>query len=798
MTGYYPSTDKEGGDFLLLVVKRSYDINLVEAKCEVCAEQDEVNFGDVYHGDEDPFKSSIKYESDVAPWKVKKDVIFVGKAYAPKGKKKKTWDVTLQVGGHKRKLRVFGPRTVSYVPAQENKKTKKLEPQPPIIGEPEAVAEVELTYENAYGGFATYYPEDPKIFRKAVRKEKKKAKKREEKEEAKKQAELDAIEDEKEREAAKAEAKKQEEARKSWFYHGMKKLSDAPDVEFEVELGSRKLKGSDGTQVLDLAEIAEAEKREAEEDAARLAEEKAALELLDGKSETGALIVDADELAKMAAEDAEEAAEDRAAYEAQRALEGDASERGTRVINLADMGDEITHDDSWIIEQKEEREEFYESLGLDPDTEVEWQEGDFPRIPCPTNFVGKGFALRNCEESLEGLQMPLVEDPKKLLKPEDLPIDPATLHLPTLPQPAGFGVVSRAWVPRSYMAGLTPNEIEEAQHKMDKMLVEDWDPEDEDDQQVIDALMNKEPTELNPLYYNAAVPAWQLDHIDGDEDVHLTNLDESGKTFFKLPDSRPFVRFDRGEGWEKVPVDLDTLIIDREAAKVLMLWRGAVQLRSGSVDEMDDYPHVDIDIQDMSMIEFRDREHDEQIAEALKDKGEALVLGEDEVSADEDAAFDDKIKQAATGMHGVYEEKASEQREKRAHDGALVDLQGGEDVIMSDDAWIGETQDAQLTEEEHKAKELERDEKKRIQAKKEPLKKKREDDERKKKEAEEEEAKKQKGKNNKKEAPPADDDDDEDDLDDDEPEAEVEPEPKKKAAPKKKKKPAPKKKPKKK
>ena len=777
MTGYYPVTDEKGDEVLLLIVKRTYDVDFVEAKCAVAEKQDDVELGDVYNGDEDPFKSSVKYESDVmSPIKLKKDIVFNGKAYPPGKKPSKTWDVSLQVGKYRRALRVFGPRTVTWVPPVEKKEKSEesggkkklvLEHQPPIISDPEPIEVVDLTYENAYGGFATYYPEHPDAYRKAVRKAKKKQKKKE-KEEKQAAEDKQAAQEEKKKEKAAEEARKKEEAaKKAIFYDGVSDIEDAPDVELEVELGSTKKKAADGTMVLDLAELAEVEEREAAEAAAERADAELAKISKEARHQAtdGALLADEEELAKLAAEMTDEALEEQTAYQKKARQEGVPADGATRAIDLADMGDEVMADDDWVEEQRQERADFYESLGLDPDEEIEWMDGEFPRIPCPTNYLGKGFALRNCKESLDGLEMPLIEDPNRLLQPEDLPIDPATLHLPTLPIPAGFGFYARPWVPRAYLAGLTPDEIEEAQHKLDQDLTE-LDPDDPDDEQVIRALIDREAQELDPLYYNGAHPGWQVDELWGDEEIYLDNLTENGKSFFKLPGVKPYVRFDRGEGWERIDVDLDTLVIDAEEAKVNLVWRGRVAY--GGIDELTTYPRVDIDVQDFTVAEFRDQIHKEQI-EAARRRGQALKLGVDEIGEDEAAEFERRIEQKDIGMHGIKEERSTDAREVRAKDGALIDIQDREDVIMVEDGWVEQTQLEQMSDEERKKLELERDERKRVQEKKKELKQKLEQKDKERAEEEERKAKEKKKKKKEEEKPAEEDDedelDDEDDLD---------------------------------
>ena len=134
--GFYTGHNALGEHSIAFVVKRTYDLDLFEGRCKPSAEQVDIKLADEFTGAEDPFKSSIRYESDLAPWKVKRDIFFVGTAHAPAGKPVKSFDVTLQVGKHKRTLRIFGPRKVSWVPPEQPKGQDKAPlPKPPLIGE---------------------------------------------------------------------------------------------------------------------------------------------------------------------------------------------------------------------------------------------------------------------------------------------------------------------------------------------------------------------------------------------------------------------------------------------------------------------------------------------------------------------------------------------------------------------------------------------------------------------------------------------------------------------------------------
>jgi hypothetical protein len=730
MTGYFPTKSLQGDPILLVIARRSYDIDLVEGVCNIADSQDELVLGDAYLDGDNPFQSSIRLESEIAPWKLHKDVVFVGKAYAPKGKAAKSWEVSMQVGAHQRSLIIFGPRSVRWVAPK--KKGKKDLPQPPNIGMPKAVEEVDLTYENAYGGFATYYPEDRGAYRKAVRKSRKDAKEKEAIEKEKAEAAHEKAEG-KAKAEAEAEAERQRARSTEDHFMGVgRKVENAPNVPLVVEVGSAHHKDKGGTIILDTAELAEAQSREESELAGETADKPSV--------DRGTAIIDADELAQLAAQDSEDYLKELKTSQA-------TEEEGTQALDLSKMGDQVESTGSWIQDEKKARDEFYISLGRDPNEEVVWEDGELPRIPCPTNPVGKGFALGNSKESLDDISMPLIEDPLHLLQPEDIPRNPATLHLP-MPIPAGFGFYSRCWMPRATKAGALPDELAEAQHNLDKQLVEgDFDPNNEDDQKVIDALMDREAQPMSPDYHNGAHPMWQVDHLQGDEAVMLTNLDASGKTYFKLPGHRPLVRLRRGAGWEEVSVELDTLVIEREAEKVHMVWRGS--LSYGGLEELDEYPLVDIDVQDLNLNEWQERAHDEAIANMAKD-GATKLIDLDALSDEDKAEFEDRTEQAGIGQHGVKEAKASEARELRAEDGALLDMQDREDVILADRKWEQIAKEKSLTDEERKRLEIERDERKAVQAKKEELRNVREQEKKKKAEEEAQKSKRTKKKEAKK------------------------------------------------
>lgn len=94
------------------------------------------------HYGEDPI-ASVRFESDMVPFKPLADVVLVGRAHAPGGRPATKLDVTMQVGGLQKTIRVFGdrkwwfPSKVTLIPA---------------ISHPEPFVTMDLTYERAFGG----------------------------------------------------------------------------------------------------------------------------------------------------------------------------------------------------------------------------------------------------------------------------------------------------------------------------------------------------------------------------------------------------------------------------------------------------------------------------------------------------------------------------------------------------------------------------------------------------------------------------------------------------------------------
>lgn len=138
--------------------EREYHVAVMRATCDItgtgelrpAAEQTPVAAADDYFGE--PTLSSLRWESDLAPYKPRCDIILEATTYTPKGAPTVGWQVTIQVGAHRKRLLVTGPRRW----------------QRKLFGGwqatlPEPIASLPLRYEYVYGGQVTHY--DPETGR---------------------------------------------------------------------------------------------------------------------------------------------------------------------------------------------------------------------------------------------------------------------------------------------------------------------------------------------------------------------------------------------------------------------------------------------------------------------------------------------------------------------------------------------------------------------------------------------------------------------------------------------------------
>lgn len=96
---------------------------------------------DEYYDGGDPEWSTVRHESEVAPFKAFTDVVVIAKAYAPGGVPTERMMVGVEVGERRKLLVVTGDRHCHFRPNAD-----------PVFSDPDPFAEMEIRYDRAYGG----------------------------------------------------------------------------------------------------------------------------------------------------------------------------------------------------------------------------------------------------------------------------------------------------------------------------------------------------------------------------------------------------------------------------------------------------------------------------------------------------------------------------------------------------------------------------------------------------------------------------------------------------------------------
>ncbi|MCP3143114.1 DUF2169 family type VI secretion system accessory protein [Pyxidicoccus xibeiensis] len=164
----------------------------------------------------------------------------------------------------------------------------------------------------------------------------------------------------------------------------------------------------------------------------------------------------------------------------------------------------------------------------------------------PRNPVGVGFHARG-SRVVEGAPLPNLEAPDQLLRAWDQHV-----------APAGFGFISPEWQPRASFAGTYGPEWEKGR----KPLL---------------------PRDFDRRFLNAASPGLiAAGYLRGDEPVLVQGATPRGALSFRLPAVEPPLvsvrrtgNLDDGE----VATRLDTVILDLDASRLVLLWRGTLPLR---------------------------------------------------------------------------------------------------------------------------------------------------------------------------------------------------------------------------
>ncbi len=186
----------------------------------------------------------------------------------------------------------------------------------------------------------------------------------------------------------------------------------------------------------------------------------------------------------------------------------------------------------------------------------------------PKNPVGKGFTVKNHPKAVQDLALPNLEDPRKLLTPQNLALGRFD-RWKEWPDPVGLGCRGKQSYPRYTLSGLPPEQWPEADTAARRAVKQA--PE----MGTRPSAQSAGPPRLNPAFYNAAVPGLCFPPLRGDEAVKLAYLDPEAPQFsFALPGERPRAWLDVGEGPEDMHMALHTAVIYKETNQLTMVWRG--------------------------------------------------------------------------------------------------------------------------------------------------------------------------------------------------------------------------------
>ena len=158
------------------------------------------------------------------------------------------------------------------------------------------------------------------------------------------------------------------------------------------------------------------------------------------------------------------------------------------------------------------------------------------------NPVGTGLIANKAREDLEEISLPNLEDPSALIT-----------SYQDRPKPAGFGFIAPGWKPRLEYAGT-----------YDEAWTENRFP-----------LL---PADFDSRFHNSAHPDLiSKDFFQGGEHVGVTNASRKGILTFDLPNLEVNAAFYIDGRVTKQVCDLDTVIIEPDEERVLLIWRAKVR-----------------------------------------------------------------------------------------------------------------------------------------------------------------------------------------------------------------------------
>jgi hypothetical protein len=188
--------------------------------------------------------------------------------------------------------------------------------------------------------------------------------------------------------------------------------------------------------------------------------------------------------------------------------------------------------------------------------------------PYPRNPLGRGFVVRNTPKSVDGLALPSLEDPAELLSPTTLCLEEYGAW-ENRQMPVGFGWFPKPWIPRALLAGIMPGD-RATEQQLRNAYAELLSGEERD------AYLKHGIRDMDFHFFNGASAGFAFPYLTGGEWIGAENLTPDGRIYFQLPEERPRLGLDVGEGVREAEVALHTVQIRMEDRQVDLVWRGAV------------------------------------------------------------------------------------------------------------------------------------------------------------------------------------------------------------------------------
>jgi len=140
LTRLVPGHAPDGGPVVSILAKRTYRIRPGTVAVPDPGVEPIWVEADEYWDSNNPVLDAVKLESELVAWKPCTDVVVVGQAHAPRGKRARFLDCGIQVGAFRKVVRVFGNRKIQL-------KTMGFD-----FTDPEPFDSMPLHYGLAYGG----------------------------------------------------------------------------------------------------------------------------------------------------------------------------------------------------------------------------------------------------------------------------------------------------------------------------------------------------------------------------------------------------------------------------------------------------------------------------------------------------------------------------------------------------------------------------------------------------------------------------------------------------------------------